>query len=98
MKPLCSTSGPILVIMKVDTLPPAILLVAILLFFLEIVAAHVFETTRVANDEVFLHHHIENLQVRKPEYDNKATDGYGLPPPYGPITSESSADNMCEYI
>jgi hypothetical protein len=69
--------------MKVTTQAPAMLPVLMVLFFLKIAALRLVDGNE----------HNEILEIRNP---GEPTDGYGLPPPYGPITAESSTEDICE--
>lgn len=79
--------------MRMATFPPGILPMVALLLLFQTVTARIFESASLANDDLFANHHDEKLEARDPE---EPTDGYGLPPPYGPITSESSAKTVCK--
>ena len=70
--------------MKVATRALGILPVLMVLFFLEVTASRLVG----GND-----HDDEVLEIRN---RGEPTDGYGLPPPYGPITAESSTEDTCE--
>lgn len=69
--------------MKVAIRALGILPVLMVLFFLEIAASRLVDGNG----------HDEMLEIRNP---GEPTDGYGLPPPYGPITAESSTEDTCE--